>query len=123
MISTKKRQTILRYIAFTASLGFDALAQTPASTILTIEMENVVQYQENFANLSKNGTSAVMEAADRPSEQLLARLLHRRHYDDQRQEVQGNHVCQEPVCKLQPQSLRQPSHRRHQSISGHGDPA
>lgn len=62
MISAKKRQTILRYIVLTASLGFSASAQTPASTILTIEMENVVQYQENYANLSKNGTSAVMEA-------------------------------------------------------------
>jgi hypothetical protein len=62
MISTKKRQTVMGCLALTASLGFHASAQTPASTILTIEMENVVQYQENFANLSKNGTSAVMEA-------------------------------------------------------------
>ncbi len=62
MISTKRSQKILRYAALTASLGFSALAQTPAPTILTIEMENVVQYQENYANQSKNGTSAVMEA-------------------------------------------------------------
>ena len=44
-----------------AALGFLPPAQTPASTILTVEMENVVQYQENFANLAKNGTSTVME--------------------------------------------------------------
>src|ERR1035437_8682500 len=62
MISTKKSYTILRYVALTASLGLGALAQTPAPTILTVEMENVVQYQENYANQPKNGTSAVMEA-------------------------------------------------------------
>jgi hypothetical protein len=62
MTLTRKRPTILRYAALTASLGFSALAQTPASTILTVEMENVVQYQENFANLQKNGTSTGMEA-------------------------------------------------------------
>lgn len=61
MISTRY-QPILRCLAFTVSLGFDGSAQTPASTILTIEMENVVEYQENFANLAKNGTSAVIEA-------------------------------------------------------------
>jgi hypothetical protein len=61
MNSTKK-QTILGCLALTASLGLYASAQTPASTILTIEMENVVQYQENFANLPKNGTSTAMEA-------------------------------------------------------------
>jgi hypothetical protein len=38
-----------------------ASAQTPPATILTVEMENVVQYQENFANLPKNGTSPNME--------------------------------------------------------------
>ena len=62
MISAKTRQTILRYIALSASLGSSGVAQTPAPTILTIEMENVVQYQENYANQPKNGTSAVMEA-------------------------------------------------------------
>ena len=40
---------------------FHASAQTPAATILTVEMENVVQYQENFANLAKNGTSPNLE--------------------------------------------------------------
>ena len=62
MISAKTRQTILRYIALSASLGSSGVAQSPAPTILTIEMENVVQYQENYANLPKNGTSSVMEA-------------------------------------------------------------
>lgn len=62
MISTKKSHTILRYVALTASLGLGALAQAPAPTILAVEMENVVQYQENYANQPKNGTSAVMEA-------------------------------------------------------------
>ncbi len=65
MISTRY-QPILRCLAFTASLGFHAAAQTPAATILTIEMENVVQYQENFANQSKNGTSGGMEPAIGP---------------------------------------------------------
>jgi hypothetical protein len=32
-----------------------------AATILTVDIENVVQYQENYANQAKNGTSAVME--------------------------------------------------------------
>ena len=61
MISTKRRQLIPGCLALTVSLGFHVSAQTPASTILTIEMENVVEYQENFANLPKNGTSAGME--------------------------------------------------------------
>lgn len=42
--------------------GPSAMAQTPQATILTIEMENVVQYQESFANPQKNGTSTAMEA-------------------------------------------------------------
>jgi len=44
-----------------------ALAQTPPATILTIEMENVVQYQENFANPQKNGTSTAMEVSTPPA--------------------------------------------------------
>jgi hypothetical protein len=31
-----------------------------AAAILTVDIENVVQYQENYANQAKNGTSAVM---------------------------------------------------------------
>lgn len=43
-------------------VGITAQAQnTPSSTILTVEMQGVVQYQENFANQTKNGTSASME--------------------------------------------------------------
>jgi uncharacterized protein (TIGR03437 family) len=53
---------ILGCLALTAVLGFDASAQTAGSTILTIEMENVVQYQENYANQTKNGTSTAEEA-------------------------------------------------------------
>ncbi|MFN7936357.1 MAG: hypothetical protein U0R19_23720 [Bryobacteraceae bacterium] len=41
--------------------GSLAFGQAPQSTVLTVEMENVVQYQENFANLAKNGTSTGME--------------------------------------------------------------
>lgn len=66
MIATRKRHTILRYVALSASLGLRSMAQTPESTILTVEMENVVQYQENFANPAKNGTSSVMEASIGP---------------------------------------------------------
>jgi hypothetical protein len=66
MISTKKSQNVLRCFACAASLIFQVSAQTPASTILTIEMENVVQYQENFANLPRNGTSAVIEPSIGP---------------------------------------------------------
>ncbi|HEV3201931.1 MAG TPA: hypothetical protein VGZ73_28735 [Bryobacteraceae bacterium] len=44
-----------------------APAQTPQSTILTIEMENVVQYQESFANPQKNGTSTAMEVSSPPA--------------------------------------------------------
>ena len=39
-----------------------ALAQTSPATILTVEMENVVRYNENFANPQKNGTSNNVEA-------------------------------------------------------------
>lgn len=41
-----------------------ASAQTPQATILTIEMENVVQYDEKFANLPQNGTSTSMEVSN-----------------------------------------------------------
>ncbi len=44
-----------------------AAAQSPTGAILTIEMENVVQYQENYANLGKNGTSTAMEAGITPT--------------------------------------------------------
>jgi hypothetical protein len=53
---------ILGCLAFAVLFGFDASGQGLQPTILTVEMENVVQYQENYANLSKNGTSPVMEA-------------------------------------------------------------
>ena len=58
----RPRRAILRCLALTAMLGFNASAQTPAATILTVEIENVVEYQENFASQQKNGTSTVMEA-------------------------------------------------------------
>src|SRR5258706_3532513 len=48
-------------LALMAALCCVASAQTPPVTILTIEMENVVQYDENFANPQKNGTSTAME--------------------------------------------------------------
>jgi hypothetical protein len=50
-----------RALAAIIVLGATASAQTPPPTILTIEMENVVQYQESFANPQKNGTSTVIE--------------------------------------------------------------
>ena len=64
---TRPPHTILRYIAVAAVLALNAPAQTPPSTILTVEMENVVQYQENFATLGKNGTSATLESPISPS--------------------------------------------------------
>jgi uncharacterized protein (TIGR03437 family) len=45
-----------------AALCSIAYAQAPQSTILTVEMENIVEYQENFANPQKNGTSTAMES-------------------------------------------------------------
>ncbi len=56
------RRVVLASLALGAVLGPTASAQTPPATILTIEMENVVQYQESFANPQKNGTSTTMEA-------------------------------------------------------------
>ena len=55
------RQVVLASLAVTVALGSIASAQTPQATILTIEMENVVQYDENFANPPKSGTSTAME--------------------------------------------------------------
>ncbi len=55
------RRVALGWLALTAGLGSIAWAQAPAATILTIEMENVVQYQENFASPTKNGSSTVLE--------------------------------------------------------------
>ena len=37
-------------------------SNVPQATILTIEMENVVRYNENFASPQKNGTSNPVEA-------------------------------------------------------------
>lgn len=45
-----------------AALCSVAFCQSPPATILTIEMENVVRYNENFATPQKNGTSTAMEA-------------------------------------------------------------
>src|ERR1700722_14345735 len=67
MIPTKKCITLLRSLGFAASLGFHVSAQTPTPTILTLQMENVVQYQENYTSLSTNGTSAVIEAPIGPA--------------------------------------------------------
>jgi hypothetical protein len=60
------RRVVPACLALTAALTPTTPAQTPQATILTIEMENVVQYQENFANLQKNGTSTAMEAPISP---------------------------------------------------------
>jgi uncharacterized protein (TIGR03437 family) len=54
------RQSLLAGLACTV-LCSTAWSQAPPTTILTIEMESAVQYQENFANPQKNGTSTVME--------------------------------------------------------------
>ncbi len=56
------QRVVLASLTLTAVLWSIASAQTPPATILTIEMENVVQYQESFANPQKNGTSTTMEA-------------------------------------------------------------
>src|SRR6266851_4019439 len=57
-----RQRVVLASLALTAILQSTASAQTPQATILTIEMENVIQYQESFANPQKNGTSTTMEA-------------------------------------------------------------
>ncbi len=64
-------------LALMTALCSIALAQTPPATILTVEMENVVQYQESFANPPKNGTSTTMEAQNTtPATQVpLSRIL------------------------------------------------
>jgi hypothetical protein len=54
-------------IAVTTVICSVASAQTPPATILTIEMENVVQYDENFTNPQKNGTSTAMEVSTPPA--------------------------------------------------------
>src|ERR1035437_5751987 len=56
------QRVVLGCLGLMAVLGSTTSAQTPQATILTIEMENVFQYQESFANPQKNGTSATMEA-------------------------------------------------------------
>lgn len=56
------RRSIRASLVLTAMQGSAAFAQTPQATILNIEMQNVVQYNENFANLQKNGTSSAMES-------------------------------------------------------------
>src|SRR5260370_1435604 len=48
-------------IALTTVICSIASAQTPQATVLTIEMENVVRYNENFANPQGNGTSTTMK--------------------------------------------------------------
>src|SRR5438105_3172312 len=55
------RRAGLACFAMAVVLGCTAAAQTPTATILTIEMENVVRYNENFANPQRNGTSTAME--------------------------------------------------------------
>jgi uncharacterized protein (TIGR03437 family) len=55
------RQLLLGGLVLAAVPGLKLAAQTPSATILTIEMENVVQYQENYASLQKDGTSAGLE--------------------------------------------------------------
>jgi hypothetical protein len=57
-----RRRLVLGYLSLMAVLGSTAWAQTPQFTILTIEMENVVRYNENFASPARNGTSTAMEA-------------------------------------------------------------
>lgn len=52
----------LNLATFSAMAAFCSIAwaQTPQSTILTIEAENVVRYAENFANPQQNGTSSTV---------------------------------------------------------------
>ena len=60
-------QTVLGGLAWTTLVGLQASAQPPvAATILTVDIENVVQYQENYANQAKNGTSGGMEPSIGP---------------------------------------------------------
>jgi hypothetical protein len=56
------RRVVLGCFGLMAVLGSTTSAQTPPATILTIEMENVVRYNENFASPARNGTSTAVEA-------------------------------------------------------------
>ncbi len=60
--NTVLRRAIAPFLALTAAFCGPILAQTPQVTVLTVEMQNVVEYQEGFANPQKNGTSTAMEA-------------------------------------------------------------
>jgi hypothetical protein len=52
-------QATFTVMAALCSFGF---GQSPPATILTIEMEKVGRYNENFATPQRNGTSTTMEA-------------------------------------------------------------
>lgn len=56
------QRVLLASLGVTAVFCSTAAAQPAPPTILTIEMENVVRYNENYTNPQKNGTSAVAEA-------------------------------------------------------------
>ncbi|MBZ5677548.1 MAG: hypothetical protein LAP61_25170 [Acidobacteriia bacterium] len=62
LMTPTSRHTVSRLGCAALALGSVMSAQTPPVTVLTIDMEHVVQYQENYANLQKNGTSTVIEA-------------------------------------------------------------
>jgi uncharacterized protein (TIGR03437 family) len=54
------KRTLLLSLTGLLAFGVRSQAQIPA-TVLTIEMENVVRYTENFSNPAKNGTSTIQE--------------------------------------------------------------
>jgi hypothetical protein len=55
-------RAVTPFLVLTAMNCVPLPAQTPQTSVLTVEMQNVVEYQEGFANPSKNGTSTAMEA-------------------------------------------------------------
>jgi len=62
VLRNRRARSVGYYLVLIPILGAKVAAQTAPATVLTIEMENVVQYQENFANQAKNGTSTAQES-------------------------------------------------------------
>jgi len=59
-------RVILRGLVWATLIVCRASGQTPAPTILTVTIDNVVQYQENYASQANDGTSAAMEPSIGP---------------------------------------------------------
>ena len=102
---------------------FSAFAQTPASTILTVEMENVVQYQENFANPQKNGTSAVNGGSDRPPEHFSPGYFIADIAAINGKKSKGTTFARNLYVNFNPNPSGSQAIADIDSLSGHGNPA